>query len=60
MLKYIGFAILGGFFSLWGYVGAAIVGHEAGQSVALLLSLSYIGIICFLNLMKSPKSMLIF
>ena len=48
MLKYIGYAILGGFFSLWGYVGAAIVGHEAAQTEAMLLSLAYVGVICFL------------
>ena len=55
MLKYIGFAILGVFFSLWGYVGAAIVGHEAGQSMALLLSLAYIGVICFLIFNEKPE-----
>ena len=55
MLKYIGFAILGGFFSLWGYVGAAIVGREAGQSMALLLSLAYIGVICFHIFNEKPE-----
>jgi len=54
MLKYIGFAILGGFFSLWGYVGASIVGHEAGQTMALLLSLAYAGVIGFLIFKDKP------
>jgi hypothetical protein len=48
VFKYIGCAILGGFFSLWGYVGAAIVGHEAGQTMTLLLLIAYAGVIIFL------------
>jgi hypothetical protein len=55
MFKYILFGILGGFFSLWGYVGAAIVGHEAAQTEALLLSLAYVGVICFLIFKDKPE-----
>ena len=55
MFKYIGYAILGGFFSLWGYIGAAIVGHEAGQTEALLLSIAYVGVICFLIFNEKPE-----
>ncbi len=55
MFKYILFGILSGFFSLWGYVGAAIVGHEAGQTMALLLTLAYVGVICFLIFKDKPE-----
>ena len=48
MFKYILFGILGGFFSLWGYIGAAIVSNDAGQTMALLLLLAYAGVIIFL------------
>jgi hypothetical protein len=55
MSKYIGYAILGGFLSLWGYIGAAIVGNEAGQTMALLLSLAYFGVISFLVFNEKPE-----
>lgn len=55
MFKYIGYAILGGFFSLLGYVGAAIVGHEAGQIEAFLLSIAYVGVTCFLIFNEKPE-----
>ena len=40
---------------MWGYVGAAIVGHEAAQTEALLLSLAYVGVICFLIFKDKPE-----
>ena len=40
---------------MWGYVGAAFVGHEAAQTQALLLVIAYVGIICFLLSLDKPN-----
>ena len=40
---------------MWGYVGAAIVGHEAAQTQALLLVIAYASIIFFLISLNKPE-----
>ena len=55
MTKYIVYAILGGFFSVWSYVGSAIVGHKQGQTTLMMLAITYCVVICFLVFKEKPE-----